>query len=68
MASKGHRPASCAPPSGPGKIQRGSKDEAHAKNDRRVLRLFGEDDELEKRERTAWTKMMAEDRAALKEE
>ena len=44
------------------------KDEARAKNDRRVLRLFGEDDELEKRERAAWAKMIAEDRAALKEE
>ena len=44
------------------------KDEARAKNDRRVLRLLGEDDELEKRERTAWAKMMAEDRAVLKEE
>ena len=44
------------------------KDEARAKNDRRVLRLFGEDDVLEKRERAAWAKMIAEDRAALKEE
>jgi hypothetical protein len=32
------------------------------------LRLFGEDDELEKRERAIWAKMIAEDRAALKEE
>ena len=44
------------------------KDEARAKNDRRVLRLFGEDDDLEKRERAVWAKMIAEDRAALKEE
>ena len=43
------------------------KTEARARNDRRVLRLFAEDDQLEERERAAWAQMIAEDRAALAE-
>ena len=40
------------------------KDEARVQNDRRVLRLLGEDDHWEERERAAWAQMIAEDRAA----
>ena len=43
------------------------KDEARALNDRRILRLFGEDDHLEERERAAWAQIIAEDRAARNE-
>ena len=43
------------------------KDEARALNDRRILRLFGEDDHLEGRERAAWAQIIAEDRAARNE-
>ena len=42
------------------------KNEARAQNDRRVLRLLGEDDHWEERERAAWAQMIAEDRAARK--
>lgn len=41
------------------------KEDARQRNDRRVLRLFGEDPLFEQRERAAWKKMIAEDRAAL---
>ena len=43
------------------------KAEARAHNDQRVLRLLGEDDHIEARERAAWAAIIAEDRAALKE-
>ena len=43
------------------------KTDARARNDRRVLRLFAEDDQLEERERAVWAQMIAEDRAALAE-
>ena len=42
------------------------KKEARAHNDRRVLRLFGEDERLEERERAVWAQMIVEDRAALR--
>ena len=43
------------------------KAEARTRNDRRILRLLGEDDRCEDRERAAWAQLIAEDRAARKE-
>jgi len=43
------------------------KIEARTYNDRRILRLLGEDDRCEDRERAAWAQILAEDRAALEE-
>ncbi len=43
------------------------KNEARTCNDRRILRLLGEDDRCEDRERAAWAQILAEDRAALEE-
>lgn len=40
---------------------------ARARNDRRTLRLFGEDPLFAEREQAAWKQMIAEDQAALRE-
>ena len=39
--------------------------EAPARNDRRTMRFFGEDDDLLRRQEEAWARMAAEDRHAL---
>jgi len=41
-------------------------EEARAKNDRRALRFFGEDDRFVEREEESWKRMVEEDKAALK--
>ena len=39
--------------------------DARTRNDRRILRLFGEDDRFQEREEAAWRKMTEEDREAV---